>query len=101
MRIQGYRPEDVAGAGQAQGAQGTDRAQQGSSGAAAAAGRGTDRVEVSNDARLVSSALRAASSSPNIRQDVVERAKVKLAAGEVGNDVHRLADKMIDSLMSR
>ena len=101
MRIQGYRPEDVAGAGQAQGAQGTERAQQGTSGAAGAANRGTDRVEVSNDARLVSSALREASKSPNIRQDVVARAKAKLEAGQVGNDVHRLADRMIDSLMSR
>ena len=36
-----------------------------------------------------------------IRPEVVERAKAKLAAGEVGNDAYRLADRMIDSLMSR
>ena len=96
MRIQGYRPEDVAGAGQTQGTQGAERAQQGTSGAAnAAASRGADR------ARLVSTALREASKTPNIRPEVVERAKAKLAAGEVGNDAYRLADRMIDSLMSR
>ena len=102
MRIQGYRPEDVAGAGQTQGTQGAERAQQGTSRAAnSAASRGADRVEVSNDARLVSTALREASKTPNIRPEVVERAKAKLAAGEVGNDAYRLADRMIDSLMSR
>ena len=101
MRIQGYRPEDVAGAGQAQGTQGPDRAQQGTTGSAGVPHNGADRVEVSNDARLVSTALREASRSPNIRPDVVERAKAKLAAGEVGTDVYRLADRMIDALTSR
>jgi len=100
MRIQGYRSEDVSGAGQAQATQGAERAQSGAAGKARGAAS-ADRVEVSNDARLVSTALREASSSPNIRQDVVERAKAKLAAGEIGNDPMRLADKMIDALMSR
>ena len=101
MKIQGYRPEDVAGAGQAQGTHGPDRAQQGTTGSAGAPNRAADRVEVSNDARLVSTALREASRAPNIRPEVVERAKAKLVAGEVGNDVYRLADKMIDALTSR
>lgn len=102
MKIQGYRPEDVAGAGQTQGAQSPDRAQQAATtAAAAAANRGADRVEVSHDARLVSTALREASRAPNIRPEVVERAKIRLAAGEVGKDVYRLADKMIDTLTSR
>lgn len=100
MRIQGYRPDDVAGAGQAQGTQGPEHAQQGTAGSAGTP-RHADSVEVSNDARLVSTALLEASRAPAIRPDVVERAKAKLAAGEVGTDAYRLADRMIDALISR
>lgn len=66
----------------------------------AASGTGGDRVEVSADARLLSSAVAAAEDAPEIRQDVVERARQKLAAGEIGNDPARLADRIIDSLLS-
>ena len=97
MKIQGDRPSGVHDAGQAQqvGKAAQQRAQQ----ARAGADRG-DRVEVSADARLLGQAVDAASKSPEIRQDVVDRAKAKLAAGEIGNDPQRLADKMIDSLLS-
>lgn len=61
---------------------------------------GGDRVEVSADARLLSAAVKAAEEAPEIRQDVVERARLKLAAGEIGNDPARLADRIIDSLLS-
>jgi hypothetical protein len=58
-------------------------------------------VEVSADARLLGKALDAAAKAPEIRQDVVDRAKAKLAAGEIGNDPARLADRLIDSLLSK
>jgi len=98
MKIQGDRPSGVQDAGQAtqvdKAAQ--QRAQQARGGA-----DGSDRVEVSADARLLGRAVDAASRSPEIRQDVVERAKAKLAAGEIGNDPVRLADRLIDSLLSK
>lgn len=47
------------------------------------------------------SAVRAVEKTPAVRQDVVERVRAKLAAGEIGNDPARLADRIIDSLLSR
>ena len=59
----------------------------------------SDRVELSGDAALMSSALKAANSAPEIRTDLVERMRQKLADGKVGNDAHKLADAIIDDLL--
>ena len=98
MKIQGERPSGVNDAGQTQ--QVDKAAQQRTAQARGGADAG-DRVEVSADARLLGKALDAAAKAPEIRQDVVERAKAKLAAGEIGNDPARLADRLIDSLLSK
>ncbi len=69
-----------------------------------AAGSGdaaTDRVELSSDAQLASSAVRAAANAPAIRQDVVEQARQKLLAGQIGQDPLKLADRLIDHLLER
>jgi flagellar biosynthesis anti-sigma factor FlgM len=58
-----------------------------------------DRLNVSDDARFADQAIRAAADAPEIRQDVVERARQKLLSGELGRDVEGLADRMIDSLL--
>ena len=58
-----------------------------------------DTVELSSQAQLVGKTLKAASSAPAIRQDKVEQAKQKLAAGEVGHDPIQLANRMIDHLL--
>ena len=63
------------------------------------AGAKTDRLEVSKDAQLVSTALKTASGTPDIRPEAVDRAKKALAAGQVGTDSQALADKMLDSLL--
>lgn len=60
---------------------------------------GSDRVELSGDAALRSAALKAATSAPEIRTDLVERMRQKLAEGKVGNDAHKLADAIIDDLL--
>ena len=62
-------------------------------------GAKTDRLEVSKDAQLVSTALKTASSTPDIRPEAVERAKKALEAGQVGKDSQALADRMLDSLL--
>ena len=98
MKIQGDRPSGVQDAGQTQ--QVDKAAQQRAQQARGAAATG-DRVEVSADARLLGKAVDAAAKAPEIRQDVVERAKAKLAAGEIGNDANRLADRLIDSLLAK
>jgi flagellar biosynthesis anti-sigma factor FlgM len=98
MKIQGDRPSGVQDAGQTQ--QVDKAAQQRGQQARGAADTG-DRVEVSADARLLGKAVDAAAKAPEIRQDVVERAKAKLAAGEIGNDANRLADRLIDSLLAK
>jgi flagellar biosynthesis anti-sigma factor FlgM len=61
----------------------------------------SDRVEVSKEAQLVTSALKAAQDAPAVRQDVVERARQALNNGEVGKDSRKLADKLIDTLLNR
>jgi len=63
--------------------------------------QGGDRVELSSDAQLVKQAVKAASDSPVIRQDAVERARQKLEAGQVGSDTLKLADRLIDHLLER
>jgi flagellar biosynthesis anti-sigma factor FlgM len=59
----------------------------------------TDRVEVSSDAKLMGAALKAATDAPAVRTELVEAMKQKLAAGEIGKDSGRLADRMIDDLL--
>ncbi len=57
---------------------------------------GADQVRVSSGAQLASTAASAAEQTPDVRPEVVERAKAALARGEVGNDPLRLADALID-----
>ena len=57
---------------------------------------GADQVRVSADAKFASSAIDAARNTPDVRRDVVERAKALLADGKIGNDPYRLADALID-----
>ena len=63
--------------------------------------RGTDKVELSSDAQLLAAALKATGEATSVRSDVVEAMKLKLAAGEIGNDSGRLADRIIDDLLKR
>lgn len=65
----------------------------------AAGSKSGDRIEVSSDAQLMAAALTAASEPTAIRQDVVERAKEKLAKGELGADANRLADAILDDVL--
>lgn len=102
MKIEGNRPDQVAGSKEAAASQDVDRLQLNRGDRAErGADRGGDRVDLSVDAQLMSSAVRAAERSPEVRQDLVERARQKLAAGELGRDVEKLADRIIDSLLLR
>ena len=64
------------------------------------AASGTDKVELSSDAKLFAAALKATDET-SVRTEVVEQMKRKLAAGEVGNDSGRLADRILDDLLKR
>ena len=95
MRIHGERPDNV---GQTAPTQATsDRARPGRSEQPAAAP--SDRVQVSDQARLLSAAVQAAHEAPDASEAAIERARQKRAAGELGRDAERLADKLIDSLL--
>lgn len=97
MKIEGNRPNHEASATQR-----LDGIRNGRSGqAATAGGRQGDRVQLSPDAALAQSALQAAGQTPAIRQDVVERARKALDAGQIGNDPERLADRLIDQMLGR
>jgi flagellar biosynthesis anti-sigma factor FlgM len=102
MKIEGQGPNPLTSTNESQSAQAPDRVQGGRTDAGRRADDPkADRVVVSPDAQLFSSAVREVSRVPEVRQDVVERARQKLAAGEIGRDPFKLADKIIDSLLSR
>jgi negative regulator of flagellin synthesis FlgM len=60
-----------------------------------------DTVQVSADAALANDAVKAASESPDIRADLVERMRALLASGELGSDAGALADSLIDSMIDK
>jgi flagellar biosynthesis anti-sigma factor FlgM len=96
MKIDSNRPNfDATPAGKIEAARVADAKSTG----ARAALRGGDQVSVSAAAQFASSAIDAARNAPDIRPDVVERAKALLADGKVGNDPYRLADALIDKTM--
>ena len=98
MRIDGqHQPLDAEAARRAEGAAPTDRASGAGSARQAPTG---DRVEVSADAQLVAAALRAADEAPGIRPEAVARAREALDNGTLGADTTRLADRMINALLS-
>ena len=93
MRIDSNRPNfDAAPAGKVDATQTTDVKSAGSR----TADRRADQVSVSPAAQFASNAIAAAGSAPDVRPDVVERAKALLADGKIGDDPHRLADALID-----
>ena len=62
-------------------------------------GQSTDRVEVSPEAQLVAAAVQAAHDAPEIRPEAVERGRLALERGSLGQDTSRLADRIIDALL--
>jgi flagellar biosynthesis anti-sigma factor FlgM len=66
---------------------------------AGAKGSAGDSIQLSSDAQLLHGALRAAADAPATRADRVEDVRQKLAAGELGKDAGRLADRLIDDLL--
>ena len=98
MKIQHDRPSGVQDAGRIQPVApcGLQRAQPARGGVDAG-----DHLELPAEMRPLGHVVDAVSKAPEIRQDVVDRARARLAAGEIGNDPGRLADRLIDSLLSK
>jgi len=95
MKIQAERPDELAQAVQTGGDRRTVRNDPPPKG-----DRPTgDRVDVSSDAQLLSTAVKAANDAPEIRPAVVEAAKQKLVSGELGADAERLANRLIDHML--
>jgi flagellar biosynthesis anti-sigma factor FlgM len=98
MKIDGHHP-----AQDTQGADATRRT--GKDGAvrhgapASAPPASSDRVELSSDAALRTTALKAATDAPDVRADRVAKAREKLEAGTLGADATRLADAILDDLL--
>lgn len=59
---------------------------------------GPDRVRLSGDLRLANDAVKAAGTSLEPRPDLVAAARAELAAGTLGTDLDRLADRIVDAL---
>ena len=77
----------------------TDSVPQGHARTSATPAAGADTVNVSNAVQFASRAISASQASPDVRPEVVARAKQLVADGKVGNDPQRLADKIIDHLL--
>ena len=93
MKIDGYNPGAIHGqADRTDAVSGRSVGENDRSASAA-----TDQVRLSNDVQVVQAATAAAQQAPEIRQDVVDRMRALLDAGQIGNDHERLADAMIDS----
>lgn len=56
-------------------------------------------VSLSSDLRLADEAVRAAALAGEVRPEAVARARALLASGELGGDLERLADRLIESLI--
>jgi len=57
-----------------------------------------DTVQVSADAALANTAVKAIHDAPEIRTALVDRMRALLASGELGNDAGQLADSLIASI---
>jgi flagellar biosynthesis anti-sigma factor FlgM len=60
----------------------------------------SDQVHVSSASQLAAVAATKASEAPDVRTDAVERAKARLASGELG-DAGRIADALIDQAIDK
>ncbi len=60
-----------------------------------------DQVSLSTGVQLAQTAAAAAGQTPDVRPEVVARAKALLASGELGNDPGRLADALIDRALGQ
>ena len=96
MKIEGNRPNLESVSAQPMGRAVAGRAKEAQAGAPA---QDADRVQLSEGAAFTANAQRVASEAPDIRQDLVEKMRAKLAAGDVGKDPERVADKIIDHLL--
>ena len=95
MKIDGNRPSHDAQATDGTRRSGKDGGVRQGHGIGPATSSG-DRVELSGDAALRASALKAALDAPAIRTELVEQMKQKLNAGKIGQDAGALADAMLD-----
>jgi flagellar biosynthesis anti-sigma factor FlgM len=95
MKIQAERPDELAQATQA----GAERNRVRNEPSPTSDRKTSDRVDVSSDAQLLNSAVKAANEAPEIRADVVAAAKQKLLSGELGSDAERLANRLIDHML--
>ena len=84
--------DPTLGSGQVDGVKHTGASKTGKAGAAA----GQDTVKVSSQAQFASQAIAASQSAPDVRPDVVARAKQLMLDGKIGTDPYALADKLID-----
>lgn len=95
MKINGDNPNVQTGSTEPLGKV-ADVASATGSGKAHAAGPRADQLTLSPEAKIMQAAADNATSTPAIRQDVVERMRALLDKGAVGNDANSLAESIID-----
>ncbi len=66
--------------------------------AASGPAKSEDAVSLSSDLRLANEAVRAAALAGDVRPEAVAKAMRLIADGNLGTDLDRLADRIIDSI---
>ena len=59
----------------------------------------TDTAQISGDVAFAGQAMAAAQAASDVRPEAVARAQALLDSGQLGQNLDRLANKMIDSLL--
>ena len=100
MKIDGDKPS--APTGQADPAERPDRTANQSSGAGTTVtpSARSDQIQLSPDVQLVRRAVEAATQTPTVRREAVERMRALLAQGDVGTDASRLANAIIETWLN-
>ncbi len=93
MKIEGHRPGFDPSLDRVDQKKAADTA------AADVSRKSVDQIRVSAEAQLANEAVKAASESPDVRPEVVARAKKLFDAGLVGNDANAIADALIKSAL--
>jgi flagellar biosynthesis anti-sigma factor FlgM len=101
MKIDQNRTADTNATDRLNKALQTEKADKASKPGTTATTKTGDRVEMSDDARLMQTALDAVKKAPDVRPEAVERARKLMESGELGNDAHKLADSIIDDLLKQ
>ena len=94
MKVEHHRPQFTT-----QSVRGTADSTSAPAAQPAATSAAPDTLQLSPDVKLAQAAMSGVGDPSSVRPDAVNRAKALLASGQLGSDLERLADKIIDTIL--